>query len=72
MNALPVLPWKTMASANQLFAELRDLSLESYATYTLMLRVHNYADMTSDLVTNNFTIETESPRVTGRLKPLNN
>ena len=65
---MPVLPWKTMVSANQLFAELQGLSLESYATYTVLLRVNNYAGQTSSIVVSNVTIETEAPRVTGTSK----
>ncbi|KAI0223319.1 hypothetical protein LSAT2_025465, partial [Lamellibrachia satsuma] len=63
-NSATILPWKSMANANQLFAELRDLGLESYKTYTLMLRATNHAHLMSDVITSNFTVETEAPRVT--------
>ena len=69
---MPVLPWKTMVSVNQLFAELQGLSLESYANYTVLLRVNNYAGKTSSVVVSNVTIETEAPRVTGTSNALLN
>ena len=36
-----VLPWRTLMSANQLFAELQDLGLESYTTYTVLMPATN-------------------------------
>ena len=54
-------------SANQLFAELQDLGLESYTTYTVLMRATNNAGKTSDVFTRNFTIETEAPHMNSEL-----
>ncbi|KAK2183533.1 hypothetical protein NP493_308g03123 [Ridgeia piscesae] len=63
-NAVPILPWTTILSSTEMFAELQGLPLESYATYTLMMRVYNSAHLKSNVIVSNITIETEPPHVT--------
>ncbi|KAK2166991.1 hypothetical protein NP493_1290g01014 [Ridgeia piscesae] len=63
-RAATVVPWRVLASTRQLYATLHGLGLQAYSTYTLLLRVTNSADLTSDVIVTNFTIETEAPRVT--------
>jgi len=56
-----VVPWKSLATSNELYGELKGLTLTSYSTYKLLLRVNNNANLTSRVISNNFTIETEAP-----------
>ena len=62
-TARSVLPWRRLTSANQQFVELQDLGLESYTTYTLMMRATNHAGRRSDVISRNFTIETDTPQI---------
>ncbi|KAK2161993.1 hypothetical protein NP493_1549g00025 [Ridgeia piscesae] len=63
VTARSVLPWRRLTSANQQFVELQDLGLESYTTYTLMMRATNHAGRRSDVISRNFTIETDTPQI---------
>ena len=55
--------WQLASSTGEKFADLRGLSLTGYQTYQVLLKAENVVGLQSDVVSTNFTIETDPPKL---------
>ncbi|XP_033637440.1 uncharacterized protein LOC117298344 isoform X1 [Asterias rubens] len=58
-------PWTRCGSASEEHLNWSDLTLEDDATYSLSVRAVNHADLISQAITKNFTVETSRPTSQG-------
>jgi len=58
-----VTDWKVASDHGEKFAVLSGLALTGYQTYQVLLKAENVVGLQSDVISSNFTIETDSPRL---------
>ena len=53
--------WQTVTMDGEIFASIEDLQLKSNQEYQVQLKVTNMAGFTGAVISETFTVETESP-----------
>ena len=53
--------WETVTMEGEMFASVTDLELKSNQEYQVQLKATNMAGLTSAVISETFTVETESP-----------